>query len=732
MPTLIEVEVSVPCEPLNESDSSETILYDESVTLLDEESCVDDQQQHHNVRKEGGRWSLFGQPSSNSPAKPTTRDDDTIHDAMLDESNMILSRSIPGEETIDERDDVAWRGEYRSSPQAPQTKAMASEAVPETRYQNVRNNTIGPNQMVYCSKHETLVKITIRDFDRRHPGKLRDYRSLSSNEQAKEQQRVRALLSRVGISNSYQHHLQEKDHNDHIQPLSSPFIDRERLLNDTLSPFLSPDCHGPPQMEVQNPTRVRGNVSVMTNSLQRNQSCILPSSFDYQGPSMSFRSNHVGEKLLRTSSESVELARGAMDASVCSGSNPIYDSPESLKPNPYKRQASSSAKRGSDLSRTKYNEDVLPSPLDDDSVSSHLMDAALSTRMERLSISPTASTLKDVFPASQSPISPKLTYDSSSDSDDHSEDARKWNRSARHELDLQRNQASDDTIETSTTYCNLDPRTMRDITASVGMKEGSTFHIEKLDVRRCEMTRLTSGTGGTRRRLIHFPDPLSKYNSKQQIVLNDVFESLIRSECDSKNHTSLDTSSANVLFSLSFEQIMDLCVKVLLDDERNAACERRPSQNLIPLQAQTLIVIRDKDQAETWGRVLREGTGCSVYNHSAAPLSERVRHSTAEKATKFDVVLTTYDALKAADVTIPVDALGHAILSSSTEESGWLNSRTVSSQCTRPQLCKALSVLHKLNFHRAIFVDLLGRKSFLAKKGTSRAAAAVALRAKSR
>lgn len=145
-----------------------------------------------------------------------------------------------------------------------------------------------------------------------------------------------------------------------------------------------------------------------------------------------------------------------------------------------------------------------------------------------------------------------------------------------------------------------------------------------------------------------------------------------------------------------------------------------------------MIIARDKVEVKLWERALHERTGFSVFNHAEAPLSERVRLSTSEKAGKFDVVLTTYDALKGPDVAIPIDALGYAIVSSPDEESGWLNSRTTSSQPSQPQRCRQLSVLHRLNFGRAVFVDCLGRKSFLAKNGTSRASAAVALQANSR
>lgn len=718
----------------------------------------------------------------------------------IDDSATILSDTILQDETaLDGRDDEVAPSRASGGPHSQQ---------PPTRSQGSRTNhreghrdgpkagqrrgrlehpvrTVGPNEKIYRSKHEPFVKSTIRDFDRRNPGKLRDYRSLPPEEQAKEQQRVLDLLSRLGIGKGSQQHKQPPEHLDsqrhapnrrtNGQSPASMSIDRERLLNDTMSPIMSPGCHGPPQMEdhdeqdsfsVAMPVNDEDPLERSHQSLDDyDQSRILLSPVPLQNPDdqpqSPSTSDHAKEvEILNHSSESVELVRAGTQRSPYS--SPGYGSPDALKTtNPYKRQASTSAKRGADMYRTKYNEDVVPPrPDDDESVSDHSIvgdDGGLSTRLERLSISPVVDAgPKSFFAASQSPISPKLTYGSSSDSDeaDSIDGGRGKNRSTpsttrkRGEMN---SRFCDETIHTSTTYDDKAARrAMREIPVNVGMKTGSTFHLEKLNVKRSELTRHANSKqngaggiigGGTRRRLVNFPDPLTKYNSKQKKVLNEVFELLCRSELDSRDLPLVETTSANVLLSLSYEQVMDLCLKLFLnDDEENARYDRRGFQtSLSAMKGRTVIVARTKDDAAMWERALREGTGCSVFNHATAPLSERVRLSTAEKATKYDVVLTTYDALKSTDIAIPVDDRGYAIISKpKTEKNGWMTSRTVSgssssqSESICPQKCKQLCVLHKVNFQRIVFVDILGRKSFLAKNGTARAAASMALRANSR
>lgn len=751
MPTL--VKVFVPRQPLDESDASETVLRDDNVDLMLGDQPRDD---FEPLEEQG--LSQPPRPLEDIAAGAVDGDPPRgDHDETFDASATILSIDLPCGEAMDERDEVAPSSGPRSQKQTTSQASSTShrEWRPNTAQhhhhrRNPQAHFMGPNKNIYRSKYETLVKSTIRDFDRKKPGKLRDYRSLPPEEQAKEQQRVLAVLSRLGIGKGSQ---KEPEHvasqcNARQRRSCSPSprpIDRERLLNETLSPLMSPGCHGPPQFQLDEEHSFGmpdndddDDDSGMSQTMELEQSRILLSPVATQRDDL--KPDEQESDIQNHSSESVELVRAAADSrSHCS--SPGYGTPDGLKTtNPYKRQASTSAKRGADIYRTKYNEDVVPPRPDDASVSSGdgAMDEALSNRMERLSISPVDPGPKSFFAASQSPISPKLTF-GSSDSSDEDNISIQGNKTSLRLGGMERTSRSrtcDDTIDTPTTTVDKKKRrAMRDIPVNVGMKKGATFHLEKLNVKRSELTILKNGIGeGTRRRLVNFPDPLTKYNTKQKKVLKDVFGLLCQSELDSKDQTIVETTSANVLFSLSYEQVMDLSLRLFLNDDDERSRYDRQDKSSVSMQGHTVIVTRTKDDVAMWERALREGTGCSVFNHAAAPLSERVRQNTAEKATKYDVVLTTYDALKSTDIAVPIDDHGYAIISKPQEDNGWMISRKASSQSesVRSQKCKQLCVLHKVNFQRVIFVDVLGRKSFLAKNGTARAAASIALRANSR
>jgi hypothetical protein len=108
--------------------------------------------------------------------------------------------------------------------------------------------------------------------------------------------------------------------------------------------------------------------------------------------------------------------------------------------------------------------------------------------------------------------------------------------------------------------------------------------------------------------------------------------------------------------------------------------------------------------------------------------------------TSFLTFCARYDAIKAKEVTVPVDENGRAILDSNTdanandEDGGWLTSRAPGTQsgAAAPRKCHQLSVLHRMSWHRLILMDVLGRSGFLTKPGTARAQAAVAINSLSR
>ena len=177
-------------------------------------------------------------------------------------------------------------------------------------------------------------------------------------------------------------------------------------------------------------------------------------------------------------------------------------------------------------------------------------------------------------------------------------------------------------------------------------------------------------------------------------------------------------------------------------------------EDLPSLSGDTLIVVRSKDDITLWERALREHTPFSTFNFAGLPSSERKRPATASRSATFDIVITTYDALKSTDCTVRLDDDGHVVLGQEAESQafgGWMNKRSASSSTASQRLggqsqrlgshsqtvdaaarCTQLSVLHRVQWRRIIFSDELGRKCFLAKKETARAQAAAAVNANTR
>jgi hypothetical protein len=104
--------------------------------------------------------------------------------------------------------------------------------------------------------------------------------------------------------------------------------------------------------------------------------------------------------------------------------------------------------------------------------------------------------------------------------------------------------------------------------------------------------------------------------------------------------------------------------------------------------------------------------------------------------------MTTFDALSSPDVTMLVsEKEGQATVEQSQASDGWIHGRGTTTASTKSQegdhqftttYRKRVSVLHRITWNQVIFVDELGRKSFLAKPDTSRNTAAALLRAKCR
>jgi hypothetical protein len=265
-----------------------------------------------------------------------------------------------------------------------------------------------------------------------------------------------------------------------------------------------------------------------------------------------------------------------------------------------------------------------------------------------------------------------------------------------------------------------------------------------------------------------FNDPIARFPSRVAARLNVGFNFMLEKESnvqlDNGAELNVEESvefkeSSAVLLSMDINQIVSVTSKLLIhtikssrihqrsnNDQSNASSKRYTPSNLSQndkefLAGGTLIVLRDKADSAQWEVALREYTSLSVMNHAAMQSTLRKLATTGSKCAGFDVVLTTYDALKSKEVTVPVDADGRAILRSKAEggdgdadDGGWLTSRGSGTQTgvSAPQKCHQLSVLHRMAWYRVVLMDVLGRKGYLTKPGTARSQAAIAVNSSSR
>jgi hypothetical protein len=789
MPTLVEMEVEASVDEDFPSNASETLLGDESTVLG--EPC---DQKSIGIEAQGGNLGTTNQPcgisSPNGNQEHATfddsvtilsrtllsdvdsrveKDDERTVEMNKQDNSVIMShdrnqaknvagnrgddlmiltidreRNPPGEESTILSIDLVPRGGV-----AEMDIEQNRTEEPAHRNRPHRNGTleVGQHERAYRSNYEAYVKGKIQDFKQRFPGRLRDHRSLAVEEKADEQEKVVSLLARLGISRGW-----DTQPNDDGQALrlgrkasqsdqSPPTRLYGATQDDTMSPLHSPQFRSIKRSEEvcglkSQSSKARAGLNSQSSMaraddfFQGDKSAILLSPVQTQGSPQFLHSDgsRVGFDLGRMSGESVELVR--RDQSVSSSSHQ-YESPERSQIKTQKRLATTSGKRGAGLARCKYNEDFIPPVYDENSGSGSEVEP--SSNHDILSFPSPSSNPGDVFVASQSPIPPRLTYGSSDDDDVSASDRDRFVEKV---TDYRR--ASVETIESVDTpgmsqhlmKSKSKSRHLREIPANVNLKDGVTFHLDKLPVNRTELVRDRGAKNKqrTRRRLVGFPDPLASYGSRERQRLQTVLDWIKEHESEMDDEECIPSGA---IFSLSVTQIIDITLKLLLegpDDQQ----ERRDSAPEGTLVGQTVIIGRDKEDLARWESALREGTGYSVLNHAILPLTERIRSSAAEKAALYDVVLTTFDSMKSADTAIPVDSLGHAITKHVGRDDGWYSSRTASQSCSGPQRTKQLSVLHRVKFRRVIFVDILGRKSFLAKGGTNRASAAVALHGDSR
>jgi hypothetical protein len=543
----------------------------------------------------------------------------------------------------------------------------SSFRMPLQEIRSVETHKMGPNEKQYCTKYKDFVADKILDFRRRHPNKLRDYRTMESEEKEHAQQGVMKLIDRLGIATR-----NVGPDTDAMPPVDDQNVSFDESIhrsqsNNNSFAMCEDDATVDQSMALLSPQGESSAAAGNSPAMDISMALLSPVRASREPRPSTPNSGHSD-----SSTQSIEVARAARP----------FESPDAVY-RQKKRLASTSGKRGADMARARQSDRSSASldtvdPDDMDSPSKMLVSS-----IRRLSLAP-----EKIFTASQSPIP---IYDKSPDDfpdisfgDEDVEIAPASPGSATDSLD--------DTKERRVRW-NLEQecQELREIPGDIGLKNGATFHLKPFQT---ECVRKPH-----RKAVIQsFPDPLEFYQGRLGQRLSRLFMWLRRRD---ESFARGGSSCKGVILSLAERQIFDLVLKLLLD----AAPPDHPSQSQSSLDAEdsiqgkTLIVARTKEDLEVWARVLREGCSLSVLNHATLPMKQRKTQHSAKKCAKYDVVLTTFDAMKSADVTTGVDDNGFALTKKVDVEGGWYSSRS-SSQSSAVKHCKQLSVLHQVDWRR--------------------------------
>jgi hypothetical protein len=601
---------------------------------------------------------------------------------------------------------------------------------------------MGPNEQHYIQKYSSFVTNQIEAFRLKYPGQLQDYRTMTDEKKLLAQQNVMKLLARLNITNNNKEntHFNEEDddvclahrlkpagakdlafHQSDDESLSiyatnqSGYADNDQsivLLSptkdaDKSTTLLSPDPPHSPTLKISNRHQTLFSPIEKEKDDANTSMVLLSPPNQMRGHDDAAEFPDADQSDDNSSTQSIEVARAAADHQ--------YESPETLRKHK-KRLASTSGKRGTDLSRARRDDLLLheTSP-----------GKFLAHSIGRLSLGDEA-----IFTLSQSPIAHQLTYPQEDVSppefapldisfgDDNDDLDRSVAAKSRSVCD------SDSLVETAMlpdkrVRWDFDGKLTKEAPTNVRLLDGQTFHLQKLITERRQRDAPPTQT---------FPDPLCFYPDKLQRRLNRLYTWLLQRDLAFAQNESVGSA---VVLSMQEQQITDVILKLHLDYLPSEEAQTRSgSGKQGPLQGNTLIVARSKDELEVWSRSFREGSAYSVLNHAALPLAQRKSLSSAEKAVRFDVVLTTYDALKSPDITVTLDGSGFTVNTKIGVNEGWYTS---ASQRVEVERCnKQFSVLHRVNWRRLVFIDVLGRKSYLVKAGTARVHAARALNAEAR
>ena len=541
---------------------------------------------------------------------------------------------------------------------------------------------MGPNESIYMQQYHPYISSAIVAFRDKYPGRIPLYSSLETQEKLREQQFVMDLLSRVRISN---------DKNDALsanKDLSNVSTTRDVRENESLVEssvdLLSPLPDRRPIDFSPIPTAADVGTSVERLSP-------LPQEMD-------------------DSTQSIEIARSAVP----------FDSPNLLRLEK-KRFASTSGKRGADTARIRRDYEDDKSLLFSASPSKFLVNS-----IGRLSLK---GDNDSIFSASQSPIvatSPysPMQHDQRSSMDSIASDISFGDDVEDQAICVRPLCDHDSIVETTMlpdkrVHWDFDGKLMKEAPTAVRLVEGETMRWHKLPTEYRQKTALPTQT---------FSDPFLVYPESLRRRLDRMYSWILRRD---QNDSTLVKDRCAAVLSLTNQNITDLIVKLHLE---YPCSEDHPRVSTNPLYGSTLIVTRTKEELELWKRSFREGSALSVLNHTSMPLAQRKSQSCAEKVVHFDVVLTTYDALKSPDVAIKLDPSGFAITAATKDADGWFTSSSSASQTAEQieQRCKPLSALHRVHWSRLILVDILGRKGFLSKLDTARVKAVRAMNADSR
>ena len=179
-----------------------------------------------------------------------------------------------------------------------------------------------------------------------------------------------------------------------------------------------------------------------------------------------------------------------------------------------------------------------------------------------------------------------------------------------------------------------------------------------------------------------------------------------------------------IIASLPYNHVVDIVRKLLIETKSSKKAQQALQVQLQnehqKLTGQSLIIVRNKDNLEQWARNLHEKASLSIINHAVISLNEQKQPAIASTCASFDVVITTFDAIKSPDVVVALNDDGHVVLPNNTSHnasdgSHWLTSRrcnhSLQSQAwsgssdpknmmQQVQWCKQMCILHHIKWQK--------------------------------